>query len=961
MRGAWLLSGCLLLGCPWLGFAQEMHRNGFAGPRPAWHAGAANARFQQHAHEITDEFAHGGTTSECIRLRQVELGDFIQYVYATPNAVVNDVFSASLFVRSNRSGLRLLARIVLPNETDPQKPGQKLTVLLPGDVYSLIGQWQRLSLARPAKLWREEQQKLRAQLGREISVTGAYVDQLVLNVYPGPGNVDVWIDDLEIGPVQPIDEPRDPTPVPGATAGTPTAQRHSRRPSVEMTRDHLLVEGQKFLLLGIRHSDTPLKTLRDAGFNTVFFEPDATPQQLHEAVAQGFWVVPTLPLTPGGAASLGGEGVNGGRATIGALLTGRTKPGTSDVDAIAAGLSRFMWNDAVLMWHLGGGRTAEQTEAVSRTASALRTADPNRPITADVWDGFRGYSRQLDLVGAHRWPLYTSLSLEQYRDWLMGCRRLARPGSYQWTWVQTHLPEWYTQLVYHKPSTASFAEPIGPQPEQLRLLTYIALGSGCRGLGFWSDRFLADSHRGADRLTALALLNQELIMLQPILTTLLEPPEWIDTSNDQVKAAILRSERGVAVLPIWIGGAGQCVPGQSAVTQLGMIVKQIPNGTQCWEVSPGSVRTLPTTRELGGVKVNLPIFDLTAAVVFTSDARLVEDWQRQERNTGQKVAHWANEIAVEELRKVKEVQAQLVGIAPDVPDAQGHLNKCEQYLAQARQHYQNKLYPAAYQSALAAARPLRQLMRLHWETAQRSLTTVTATPYSASFFTLPQHWQLLHQLRTQHLGPDLLGDGHFEPAGYDPVRNKQLQAAGQVPPKLVHEAGYERPARWIPQQIALDPVDTNIGTDVPGADGSVYALKLSVATKLDAERKPTPAPAALERTFVALTSPAVRATPGSWVRISGSVYVSSKTIGASVDGALVYDSVGGEPLAVRLTTTNGVWKKFFLYRPVPESGLVSVTCALTGIGTAHFDEIKIEPYLPGAAPAVGQRPEGARR
>ena len=33
----------------------------------------------------------------------------------------------------------------------------------------------------------------------------------------------------------------------------------------------------------------------------------------------------------------------------------------------------------------------------------------------------------------------------------------------------------------------------------------------------WSDRFLADSHQGTDRLLELALLNQELRMLEPLL------------------------------------------------------------------------------------------------------------------------------------------------------------------------------------------------------------------------------------------------------------------------------------------------------------------------------------------------------------------------------------------------------------------------------------------------------------
>ena len=87
--------------------------------------------------------------------------------------------------------------------------------------------------------------------------------------------------------------------------------------------------------------------------------------------------------------------------------------------------------------------------------------------------------------------------------------------------------------------------------EQIRLMAYAAVGSGYRGLGFWSDRFLADSHAGRDRLLALALLNQELEMLEPILVDGREPT-WIDTSRPEVKAAVIRTKDAVLVLPMWI-------------------------------------------------------------------------------------------------------------------------------------------------------------------------------------------------------------------------------------------------------------------------------------------------------------------------------------------------------------------------------------------------------------------------
>jgi len=39
------------------------------------------------------------------------------------------------------------------------------------------------------------------------------------------------------------------------------------------------------------------------------------------------------------------------------------------------------------------------------------------------------------------------------------------------------------------------------------------------------------------------------------------------------------------------------------------------------------------------------------------------------------------------------------------------------------------------------------------------------------------------------------------------------------------------------------------------------------------------------------------------------------------------------------------WKKFTLYRRVPSTGTIRVMLALTGLGTAHFDDIRIEPAV----------------
>jgi hypothetical protein len=88
------------------------------------------------------------------------------------------------------------------------------------------------------------------------------------------------------------------------------------------------------------------------------------------------------------------------------------------------------------------------------------------------------------------------------------------------------------------------------------------------------------------------------------------------------------------------------------------------------------------------------------------------------------------------------------------------------------------------------------------------------------------------------------------------------------------------------------------------------------------------------------------------VRISAWMKIPAGTSG-SPDGALFYDSAGGEPLAVRLTATaKNDWQRVTLYRRVPANGTIQVTLALTSLGVVLFDDVRVEPLVAGAAPAA---------
>ncbi len=227
-----------------------MIQYGFEAREPVWVQGPHDAAYKETVHRLTDEFVHDGQRSETIQL-EAERGNFIHYTYTAGRAPVTEDVNVSIWIRANRPGVQLLARVVFPKDTDANNPGQPLTALLEGDRYQIVNHWQQLALPSPLKLLRQQQQLLSSKLKREIITTDAYIDQLVLNVYAGPGDTKVWIDDLEIGPV--FDPP---TPTTGQTTGR-TGDTGATRPQSPPRGDpaaRLAIAGGRPTLLYDGHS-----------------------------------------------------------------------------------------------------------------------------------------------------------------------------------------------------------------------------------------------------------------------------------------------------------------------------------------------------------------------------------------------------------------------------------------------------------------------------------------------------------------------------------------------------------------------------------------------------------------------------------------------------------------------------------------------------------------------------------
>jgi hypothetical protein len=889
--------------------AGQTHTNGFAGKTPFFRAGEANVRVVELDHAIGTRFVHNGLTAETIKIDAQPTSasgnaEFAYYVYDTPKAPISSQLSARVFVKAFRPNIQLRARVVLPRHRDPKNPNAPLTAVIVGDSYDTPNKWQALTIGDPADGLKKLRAILTAELKQEVVLTEAYIDQLILQVYPGPGVTEVWIDDLEIGPCE---------STAAATAVAASKERKAMEP-VEFSAGQFRVGGKPFFVKAIRLSDTDPFVLANCQFNTVWLPDDARPEQIDEVVRHGFRIVPSLPLP--------------GKATTASL--------TRDADAIAASLAKYPNRDAVLMWNLGGGRTREELDRVKRASALLASIDGKRPRGADLWDGFRQYAGELNAIGTHRWPLFTSLELSAYAEWLRQRKALAGSDALLMTWVQTHLPDWYIQLAGLPQDAKQIDAPIGPHPEQLRLLTYLAIAGGCRGIGFWSDRYLADSHHGRDRLLELCLINAELKLIEPILTHDHPVTTWIDTNDPNVKAAVIPAGPHVLVLPIWLGAGSQYCPDLGARGNLKIRVPGVSESAEPWLLNPcdvvnlkahGNSRPVP-----GGTEITLPEFDLTAAIVFTTDtSNLLVDWQNTVRHvTGERSARWAVTLAAVEFNKTLKLHERLAAVAPPIRGANDLFAESEKARRAAEKYLDNGQANMAYREARRALRPLRMILRDHWANAVATLDTPTASPYAISAFTLPKHWELAAKLQPPAKPqPNLLPNGDFDLAAAAPAGGA---AVSSLP-------------GWRAMQDAFDDIRpaAAIVAAPKGAEGlGSHVLQLAMtAPEKDDKGKPIPKPTALDRAYVAVDSPPVSLPPGTIVRITVRVNI-PQPITAGVDGAMVYDDAGGEALALRLTQTKG-WKTYRLYRIVPASGTIAVRLALTGLGTAQFDGATIEP------------------
>lgn len=718
LRLAFLLASTLSYGAA---AAQTPWYEGFEGPDTSWRLAGGDAQYRIDSHRRLAGDAHSGSASEHWRITgNGGTSVYIGHQVGLPRVI--DELTPTLWVKSDRTGLQILARVVLPRSVDPTTRAPR-TVLIHGNSYSQAGRWQQLRIQEVPKGVAGAARMLRLEAGPEVDVREAYIDEILLNIYGGPGVTNVWIDDLDIagyvsaGPVHAgLNEP----------VGRSSSAAVQDSSEVRMVGSMLTVDEHAVFPRIVQHQGEPLSLIRSLGFNGIWLPSPPGADLLNEARRLGLWIVCPPPVERGAA-------------------------GEDQVQP----MQEF---DRVLAWDLGRVQSLEQVARLRDLAAQVREIDQSsqRPLLCAPDAGTRACSRFADALVFGRDPLCGGLGLTEYGNWLRERPRLARPGTPFWTSVQTEVPR--ALMEQWTASGAAWSEPPALDGEQIRLLTYTGIAAGSRGLLFQSSMRLDSTDAvNRTRATALGLLNLELDLVRPWVSGG-NYDGMIDSTDPEVVGAVLATDRARLVIPLWVGDGAQCVPGQAATQIVSFVVPGVPETFSAYLLAPGGLQPLKRERVTRGVKVTVENFALSSLILLTQDPLAISSLSRRVAAITPQAAELHRELAALKLRSVEITQGRL----PNDPTAQQYIQQSRHYLQLCDQALSAGDFRTARMQAERASRPLRLVEREGWNKAIASVGSPIVTPASASYSTLPWHWAWVNEVRSATAGPNLLAGGDFE-------------------------------------------------------------------------------------------------------------------------------------------------------------------------------------------------------
>ena len=718
-RYCWVIIAATAMVCQQ---AKAQFRETFESPTASWTLAQADCGVRTLLAERTFRDSHGGNGCERLRLLVTNPGTFVYISHSIGKAPVIAELTPSLWVKSDKANVQLLARVVYPRTTDPGT-GKGISSLLAGDRYTDVGAWQQLKVADLQKLVARDAAARRLEFKDKFSEREAYVDLLVLNAYSSPGTIDLSIDDLEIegylnlgenvGAAR-MDRPGDELP---ASADP----RHG----VAMQGSHLLVDGRPLMPRIIEHQGEPLEWLQSLGFNGVKLARSPSAEELKEAARLKLWLVAPPPYLAEGE-RLGSE------------------------------------YDRILAWSLGSDLAPRDLESTRQLAGEVRALDPRRqrPLVCSAAADLANYSRLADILLLSQPTVGTSFELGAIRGWLTDRSRLTRPGTPLWAGVPTHLPIPLREQLIQMSQGRAWNDDL--DLAQMRLLAYGSLGAGAKGIVCESKLPLhTDSNAGASRADLLKLLNYELLLLEPwgAAATSAEP---IDTGDPSLQASILATERSRLVLITRHMPAQQFVAGPPDPRPLSIVVPGAPVADRAYQITLAGPKELRSGITSGGLRITIDEPDLAMAIVVTQDPLVLHHLRRVLEEARLPIAGLRYDASYRRLIAVSDIDRELAEAGHGLNAAAAWIAEASGYLQQAQRAHETSDLRTLHAACGKCDAALAKVRRAHWEQTAGAFPSPASSPCLARYSTLPLHWKFAQRLQQSAWGPNALAAGDME-------------------------------------------------------------------------------------------------------------------------------------------------------------------------------------------------------
>jgi hypothetical protein len=749
-------------------------RDGFETPAVVWEREHTDAVIRLLTQDRSERAAHGGRLSERFHFESGAGSQFF-VSYSTPKIPVSDDLRVGLFVRSDRAGVRIHAKIILPADVDADT-GAPSYVLVSGTIYDQVDRWQKLELVKMMLPIERQARVLRASTRRPVKLDGAYLERVVVNLLGGPGESEVFLDDLEIEPVPDsalagdtkTEKAEKKRGLPAKSRVADAKRNATTDAPFRLERNLLEKRGRDGLYYpwfptAIDAPGANAGALRDLGFDVLMDSLDTNPEKLRAAVARG--------------------------AVIMARLSGATAADAPQ--RILEEINSYALRDSVAFWylgdHLGKRRPSavreEELTNVREAISAVRNLDDqvSRLTIATVEGDLGLFARApsgLDMIAIE--PQFWCASqdpLESY-TYMVQRRSLtvrSNLGVLFWGWIPASTPALVTRNIWGDDTPPAWGTP-PVQPSQLRQMTYLALAAGSRGIGYSGDADLARSNgQGRALAIEMAFLNFEIDLCERILAQNEQKireygvfdPEPLQVPSNAVQLqnrrpapvkeqspragmcawAIPTADRkGVLMLVGDFAPFSQFQPPQLAVDEI-RVTPALPEGAIPIEISPGRVRVLDRERVTDGVRITMQEFDTTSLILCTNDLSLLPRLEKlvdgirpgavslaieQSEILLQAVTEANGRLAADghEFRNKVDMklrrQAGIEGAPPDVPDL---LASSQKAINNAHEAMERQDYSEAWAQARRAQRPLRIVMNGHWQQAYEAFRRATKKFY----------------------------------------------------------------------------------------------------------------------------------------------------------------------------------------------------------------------------------------